>query len=138
MPDPRIDNLPVAAVMRTQIPACTLRTPLSEISRRMREEAVQSVVVASSGSDLVAGVVTELDLLRALLDGQAEGMAADVMSTDTPMTAGAAEPLAEVIARMQAEKVEMVIILDGQPERPVGVLTPRDVAAYLARTGVNS
>lgn len=101
----------------------------------MREEGVTSLVVASSGSDLVAGVVTELDLLRAVLDGQAEGMAADVMNTDTPVTASAGEPLGEALARMQAEGAAMAIVMGGEPARPLGVLTAADVAAYLARGG---
>jgi CBS domain-containing protein len=101
----------------------------------MREDGVASLVVASSGSDLVAGVVTESDLLRALLAGQAEGMAADVMNTDTPVTTAPHETLAAAVSRMQAEGAGLAIVMGGEPARPLGVLTAADVVRYLATRG---
>jgi len=125
--------LTVGDVMRTRIPACTLRTPAVELSRRMAEEGLRSLVVASSGSDLVAGTVSDLDLLRALLDGQMEGMAADVMSMETPVTVRNADPLAVAVRHLQAPGTEILVVLGGEPERPVGVVTAADISAYLAR-----
>ena len=123
----------MAAVMRANIPACTLRTPATELSRRMSEEGVRSLVVASSGSDLVAGTVSDTDLLRALIGGQLEGMAADVMSMETPVTIPSSAALREAVARLQESRAEMLIVMGGEPERPVGVLTAGEVAAYVAR-----
>lgn len=123
----------VAAAMRSRIPACTLRTPVLEVARRMREEGVRNMLVASSGSDLIAGVVTELDLLRAVADGKTEGMASDVMSLDAPPTVRASEPLDAAVARLREGRLSLLVVLDGDPPRPVGVLAAADVAAYLAR-----
>jgi CBS domain-containing protein len=122
----------VAEVMRARIPAATLRTPVMEVARRMVDESSRSVVVASAGSDLVAGVIGDLDLLRALVEGRTEGMASDVMGSEAPETVGARESLAAAVARLRAG-AEALVVVDGDPPRPVGLLTPGDVAAWLAR-----
>ncbi|MHB8510349.1 MAG: CBS domain-containing protein [Candidatus Dormibacteria bacterium] len=126
-------NLTVAEVMRGKIPACTLRTPVVELSRRMADEEVRSLIVASSGSDLVAGTVSDLDLLRALVEGRMDGMAADVMSLETPATVHSSDSLAVAVERLKVPGTEVLVVLGGDPERPVGVLTAGDVAAHLAR-----
>ena len=118
--------------MRSKIPSCTLRTPVMEVARRMREEGVRHMVVVSSGSDLIAGVITELDLLRALIDGQTEGMAADVLTLDAPPTVTADESLDAAVSRMTNEQVDFMVVMDGSPSRPVGVLSAGEIAAYLA------
>ena len=126
-------DLTVAAAMRPGVPSCTLRTPVMEVARRMQEEGLTAIVVASAGSDLVAGVITELDLLRAVSDGRMEGMASDVMSTENVPTVGAGEGLDEAVKRMAEERLALLLVLDGEPARPVGVLSVSDLAAYLAR-----
>ncbi|HEV3230694.1 MAG TPA: CBS domain-containing protein, partial [Candidatus Dormibacteraeota bacterium] len=122
----------VAEVMRARIPAVTLRTPVMEVARRMLDEGARSVVVASGGSDLVAGVIGDLDLLRALVEGRTEGMASDVMGTEAPATIGARESLGAAVARLR-EGDRALVVIDGDPPRPVGLLTAGDVAAWLAR-----
>jgi len=119
--------------MRPRIPACTLRTPISEIARRMRDDSTRYVLVASSGSDLIAGVITELDLLRAVTEGTTDGMASDIMTLDAPPTVRAAETLDPVVARMRQENIGVMVVVDGEPARPVGILSATEVAAFLAR-----
>jgi CBS domain-containing protein len=118
--------------MRTKIPSCTLRTPVMEVARRMREEGVRHVVVVSAGSDLVAGVVTELDLLRALVEGRTDGMASDILSLDPPVTVSAADDLDATVALMVDRGIEFMVVMDGSPARPVGVLSAVELAERLA------
>lgn len=99
----------------------------------MQEDGVAHVVVASAGSDLIAGSISELDLLRAVIEGKTEAMASDVMTLAAPATIAAHEPLALAVKRMRAEGIAFYVVLDGSPARPVGLLSHAELAAYLAR-----
>jgi CBS domain-containing protein len=125
--------LTVAAAMRPKVPSCTLRTPVIEVARRMDEEGAGAMVVASAGSDLIAGMVTELDLLRAVVEGRLEEMASDIMSMETPPTVPARQSLDATVARMRDENIGALVVVDGDPPRPVGLLSLADIASWLAR-----
>jgi CBS domain-containing protein len=118
--------------MRPRLPSCTLRTPVLEVARRMREEDVRHVVVASAGSDLIAGSIGELDLLRAVIDGQTEAMASDVMRLEAPPTIAATERLAVAVKRLADEKIDFFVVVAGDPARPVGLLSSAELVGYLA------
>jgi CBS domain-containing protein len=104
-----------------------------EVARRLQEEGARRMVVASAGSDLIAGTVSDLDLLRAVIEGKTEGMASDIMTLDAPATVEAGEPLAAAVRRMADEGVDFFVVTSGSPARPVGVLSHAEVAAFLAR-----
>lgn len=125
-------QLMVAQAMRARIPSCTLRTPLMEVARRMQEEGVPRMIVASAGTDLIAGSVSELDLLRAVIEGHTDGMASDVMTLEPPPSVGAREPLAAAVQRMRDENIDLLLVVDGAPSRPVGILSYAELAAQLA------
>jgi CBS domain-containing protein len=125
-------DVTVAGAMRPRLPSCTLRTPVMEVARRMQEEGVRHVIVASAGSDLIAGSVGELDLLRAVIEGETEGMASDVMSLEAPPTISAHERLATAVQRMLEDRVDFFVVVDGSPSRPVGLLSHTELRAFLA------
>jgi CBS domain-containing protein len=130
VPEP---NPTVAQAMRPRLPSCTLRSPVMEVARKMREDGVEHVVVASAGSDLIAGSVSELDLLRAVIEAKTEAMASDIMTMEAPATISAQEPLAAAVARMDAEGIDFFVVIDGSPSRPVGLLSHAELATYLAQ-----
>lgn len=101
----------------------------------MQDEGVRAMIVASAGSDLIAGVITDLDLLRAVIDGQTESMASDVMTLEPPPSVGAQESLGAAVERLSQGGVELLVVTDGSPARPIGVLGYSDIAAHLARRG---
>jgi len=92
----------------------------------MREEGLVRIVVASAGSDLVAGTIGEVDVLRSIVDGTTDGIAADVMSLDPPSTVRATDSLDAAVALMRTESLDFLLVLDG-------ALSVSDVAAYMAR-----
>jgi len=118
--------------MRPRLPSCTLRTPVMEVARRMQEEGVHHVVVASAGSDLIAGSISELDLLRAVIEGQTEAMASDVMRLEAPPTIASTERLAVAVKRMSDEHIDFFVVLGGDPARPVGLFSSSELVSYLA------
>lgn len=98
----------------------------------MQEEGVHHLVVASAGSDLMAGSIGELDLLRAVIEGETEAMASDVMRLEAPPTILATERLAVAVKRMADDHVEFFVVVGGDPARPVGVLSSAELVGYLA------
>jgi CBS domain-containing protein len=104
-----------------------------EVARRMQDEGVRAIIVASGGSDLIAGVITDLDLLRAVVEGRTEAMASDVMTLEPPPTVDVRDPLGPAIERLRQSGGELLVVTDGSPARPVGVLSYGDIAAHLAR-----
>jgi CBS domain-containing protein len=123
----------VAEAMRSRLPSCTLRTPVMEVARRMQDEGVRAIIVASAGSDLIAGVVTDLDLLRAVIEGRTEGMASDIMTLEPPPSVAGRDSLGIAVERLRHSGAELLVVTDGAPARPVGVLGYSDIATYLAR-----
>jgi CBS domain-containing protein len=105
-----------------------------EVARRMQDEGVRAMIVASAGSDLIAGVVTDLDLLRAVIEGRTEGMASDIMTLEPPPSVGAREPLGAAVERLARSGAELLVVTDGSPAHPVGVLGYSDIAAHLAHS----
>jgi CBS domain-containing protein len=99
----------------------------------MQEEGVRALIVASAGSDLIAGVVSDLDLLRAVIEGRTEGMASDIMTLEPPPSVGAHDRLGAAVERLRQSGGELLVVTDGNPPRPVGVLSYADIAAHLAR-----
>lgn len=99
----------------------------------MQEEGVRAMIVASSGSDLIAGVVSDLDLLRAVIEGRVEGMASDIMTLEPPPSVSSNERLGIAVERLRQSGGELLVVTDGSPPRPVGVLSYADIAAHLAR-----
>jgi CBS domain-containing protein len=104
-----------------------------EVARRMQDEGVRAIIVASAGSDLIAGVITDLDLLRAVIDGHTEAMASDIMTLEPPPSVSAGERLGSAVERLRDSGADLLVVTDGNPARPVGVLSYGDIAAHLAR-----
>jgi len=104
-----------------------------EVARRMQDEGVRAMIVASAGSDLIAGVITDLDLLRAVIEGQTESLASDVMTLEPPPSVGAHDSLGTAVERLRQSGAELLVVTDGSPARPIGVLGYSDIAAHLAR-----
>jgi CBS domain-containing protein len=104
-----------------------------DVARRLHDEGARRMVVASAGSDLIAGTVGDLDLLRAVIQGKTEGMASDVMTLEAPATVDAHQPLAAVVNRMVEEGLDFFVVTGGSPPRPMGVLSQAELAAFMAR-----
>jgi len=106
-----------------------------EVARRMQDDGVRAMIVASAGSDLVAGVVTDIDLLRAVIEGQTDGIASDIMTLEPPPSVAAHDSLGTAVQRLRASGSELLLVTEGSPPRPIGVLGYSDIAALLARGG---
>lgn len=119
---------PVRDVMSVGVLAVDEKLTLQSLAAVLAAADVGVVLVAQP--DGRAGVVSERDIVRALADGGApdELWAADVM-TDELVIAEPEESVLDVAARMVAEGVRHVAIVDRG--EVVGVVSSRDVLPVL-------
>ena len=133
---PRYDDAKVEDAMHAGVLSCPPETPLWTVARMMANYSVHSVVVthidAEGESDERAwGIVSSLALTRACVAGADEPTAGGVASTDV-ITVSPGDPLASAAQLMADHGTEHIVVADLH-DRPVGVVSTRDVAAVLAR-----
>jgi len=132
---PQIDlgQRTVGEAMRLGVVACAPDTPLSEVARLMSAHRIHCVVVGGlsfEGTRLVWGVVSDLDLARALAAGQ-ELTAGQVAATE-PVTASPFDSLAEVARVMGDHDVAHLVVVDAKDGEPMGVISTLDLARAAA------
>ena len=134
---PRIDiaQHTVGEVMRQGVVACAPDTPLTEVARLMSEHRIHCVVVGGltedpHGTRLVWGVVSDLDLARALL-GEPEATAGQVAATE-PVIASPRDTLDDVARAMSDHDVAHLVVVDDKGADPVGVVSTLDLARAVA------
>ena len=136
---PQIDlgRRTVGEVMRLGIVGCAPDTPLQEVARLMSAHRIHCVVVgvvteAQHGTRLVWGVVSDLDLARALAAGE-ELTAGEVAATEL-VTASPFDSLADVALVMGDHDVAHLVVVDGNDAEPMGVISTLDLARAAARS----
>src|SRR6476659_7399584 len=129
---PQIDlgERTVGEVMRLGVVTCAPDTPLTEVARLMSAYRIHCVVVGLSedvhGTRLVWGVVSDLDLARAVASGQ-EATAAQVAATE-PVTASPFDTLTDVAQVMAEHEVAYLVVVDYKATEPLGVISTLDLA----------
>ncbi|MFI5612045.1 CBS domain-containing protein [Amycolatopsis sp. NPDC051903] len=134
---------PVAAVM-TPKPVCArLDTPVKEIAETLTRRGISAVAVVDRRG-LIAGVVSEFDLVRLLREDRRRHWwqratapprtAKDVMSSPA-RTVAAGEPVCDVAARFTETGLRrLFVVADG---RPVGVVARRDLIGMFSRPDID-
>jgi CBS domain-containing protein len=132
---PSFEKATVADVMHPGVVSCPPDFPASVVARTMAENHIHAVVVegvrrdAVYGEQLVWGVVSDMDLVRAARAG-AEGLtAADIAATE-PVTVETSLPLDEAARLMEEHETAHLVVVDRG--RPGGVVSSLDVAGVLA------
>ena len=125
----------VSDVMRDGVVGCTPETPLTEVARLMASTASTASSSPASrrtghGTRLVWGVVSDLDLARAVAAGE-ELTAGQVAATE-PVTASPADTLAAVARLMGDHDVAHLVVVDDKDAEPIGVISTLDVARAFA------
>jgi CBS domain-containing protein len=130
------DAIPVSALTAGELVRVTADTDLLTAARRMADEEVGALVVASG--DDVTGIVSERDVVRAVAAGRvlAETTVGEVASTSI-VWCDATASVHEVAEEMMTNYVRHVLVEDGG--KVVGITSARDLlGAYAAaeREGV--
>ncbi len=124
-------SIRVADAMRHGVLSCQAETPLRVIARMMAEHGIHSVVATNLDgvSEDVWGIVTDVDVLRAVTEDVDERTAGEFAGTEL-LTIGPDESLERAAQLMAENEVTHVVVISG--DRPIGVLSSLDVAASLA------
>jgi CBS domain-containing protein len=102
-------------------------TPLAEIGRLLVLESVTGVPVVD-GDDRVIGLVSETDVLTALLRGAPEELVARDIMSHPPIVADEFMATDDVLGLLrQAHIHHLPVVRDG---RLVGIITPHDILRY--------
>lgn len=117
--------LTVEQLMQDAVTRCTSRTDASTIAHLMTHRNYGSLPVVEEDSTLV-GIVTEYDLLQAMLDGRdlRKVLATEIMSTH-PVTVREDQTLAQVADLFQDRYLTRVPVV--QNNKLVGILARRDL-----------
>jgi CBS domain-containing protein len=135
-------SLKVHEVMHPGIIDCPPQTPLSEVVSLMAEHRIHCVVVDGLARDrrhneqLVWGIVSDVELMRAVSDGHTDAQAGSVAATEI-VTIYPDDDVHRAAQLMSEHECSHLVVADSDVARPVGVISSLDVARALA-SGVRS
>lgn len=131
---PSISQAVVSDAMHPGVFMCQPETTITEVARMMATHRIHCVVVAggSSGPDLVWGMITDLDLMRAGIQDGTEPTAA--MMLHRPLLSVEPGMALRKAAQLMCEHgVSHVMVAEPSRRQPVGILATLDIAGVLAR-----
>jgi CBS domain-containing protein len=131
----RLDRVTAHRVMHHGVVSAAPPTPLSALARMMASAPMHSVVIDglrrdAGGEHLVWGVVTDLDVVRALAVGLDDAVAADLAATE-PLCVDGDDRLDDVARRLREHSISHVIVTDAE-RCPCGVISTLDVLRIVA------
>jgi CBS domain-containing protein len=122
-----LGRFPVRGTMQLGLFECTSDTDLRSVARLMADKTIHCVVVAGDRW----GIVSDLDLMRALGPGFEELTAGDVAATDIVVVQP--DDTIEHAAQLMAEHdTAHLIVASPEAGRPVGIVSSLDIARALA------
>jgi len=115
---------------------CEPDDDVAAVAGTMAEQSIHSVVVAGivrrdhAGDRLAWGIVSDLDLMRAMRPGADEAAAAEVAGTEI-VTVSPLESLAQAVQLMDEHETAHLVVVSPDTGRPVGMLSTLDVARMI-------
>jgi len=139
---PDASNPAVNTVMRDEVVFCLPSTPIDAVAKLMADNDLVELPVLIDRRPV--GFVAARDIVDRLVDGEVviagsdlvrptvtEVTARDILHTP-PLLVDEKDRLLDVLASMRQRERQMALVMH-EDERPVGMLTVREVAAHLAR-----
>jgi CBS domain-containing protein len=126
----------VADAMRPGVMSCPPEASATTVARMMATHHIHAVVLNGldidpvRGDQLIWGVVSDMDLIRAAREGISDLTAFDLAATE-PLTVAPSLSLDAAARLMDEHRVSHLIVVED--ERPVGVISTLDLAGVLAR-----
>jgi CBS domain-containing protein len=126
------DETPVSDIMSSPVITVTQDTTVAEAAGIFADEHVGSLVV---GDDIIEGIVTETDIVRAVGDGLdlSETAVSDIMS-DPVVTIRPHEAVRSAGERMGHNGVKKLPVTE--EGKPVGIVTTTDLAHFFPRNRI--
>ena len=130
-PAPKPTAVPVTAkeIMQTPVIAATPQASLRDLASRLVTNEFSGMPVADVDGRIV-GVITEADIIRALLEGKRlENLTAGQVMTGPAVTVDAKTPIEEVMKCLQEHRIVRVpVTAEG---KLVGIIARRDLIRAL-------
>lgn len=128
---------PVSDVMHRGVINRPPQTPLTDVAAAMAENGVHSVVIEGLAGrpgreeELVWGIVSDLDLMRAAAAGEMDAEVDRLAATEI-VTIDSDESVQRAAQLMSEHDIAHLIVVAPISGEPVGVVSTLDVAALLA------
>lgn len=123
-----IKNLNAHDLMSPQVIVAKENTNAEQISARLLAGEFNGVPVVDD-NDAVVGIVTALDILKALQGGKKklnEMLARDIM-TPNPSTVKKDTPIEEIIRILVEKEIVLVPVIEGNDNKLIGVVARLDI-----------
>lgn len=136
---PAYEQATVRDAMHPGIITCPPETSLVEVARILAEHEVHCVAVLglsvhAERERLVWGILSDIDLVRAIDAHGLDGLTAGEIAGTEPVTISADEPLAAAARAMGEHDVHHLVVVSGKDPQPVGIVSSLDVAEAIARS----
>ena len=116
--------------MTVPVKSVALDTPLSEVALLLADARIAGAPVTDAEERLL-GIISEADILNALLTHQPLDTAARELMTSPVHTVSEFETTDEVMALFRKHGVHHLPVV--REEQLLGIITPADIIRYLAR-----
>ena len=126
-----LERLTVAEAMHRGVFRCSRTTSLSAVARIMAAHHVHCVVVTDDeriDRATVWGMVSDLDVAAALLTRPLEVQTAEGSATAPAVSITESESLLRAAHRMTEHGVAHLVVVGGDAEGPIGVISTLDIA----------
>ncbi|MGZ8481921.1 MAG: CBS domain-containing protein [Candidatus Limnocylindria bacterium] len=125
----------VSEVMHPGFVSCSFETPLTTVARLMAEHRVHCIVGfgdVTEDDTSVWGVVSDIDVVSALAlaAGDQPLTAGEIAATEV-VTVKPFDSILDTARLMRDHGVSHVLVADPHSDRPLGVLSTLDIAAFL-------
>jgi CBS domain-containing protein len=128
----------VGELMTQKLETIGTLSSAQEASKKMRDNNVSSLVVIDDSSNKPAGIVTERDLVRKVCvndtsrSNNSSMLIKNIMSSSPLVTIDARLPIEAAADVMIQNKVRHLLVVENNDiNRPLGIVTPSDLVAYL-------
>jgi CBS domain-containing protein len=135
-----VSTITVADVMSPSVINTPPQTPVVEVASLMARSQVHCVVVEGLARDrdrqehLVWGIVSDLDLMKALAAGRTDASAGELAATEI-ITVEPSESIEQVAQLMAEHECTHLVVTAANSGQPIGVISSLDVAQGSALTG---
>jgi CBS domain-containing protein len=119
-----IDQILVSSLMHRGVISASPNTELDKIAQMMIKNGISSIVIADGRRPL--GIITKTDLVKHFADAFSNKLTVAALMTPDPITVNRKHSISRVVELMSKWKIRRIIVVDA--EKPVGIITERDIA----------
>jgi len=127
-----LDSIRVREAMHRGVITCRPETSLQAVARVMAGHRIHAVVVAPGANAQEWGLLSDLDLAAAAVDGSLVGMTAGQIASTPSVFVGPDDTLARAAQLMRDYETHHLVVLQRGRTHPVGIVSTLDLADVVA------